>query len=163
MIQQKTNSKVKGGCPLKQPHLHEVPRWLSVFLGRRVPTGIFTFFLPPMEPPPSHTADPLDLCLLTTSFLSHLPFTERWETGQVVRPQVTCPKLLFWGQHTQGVFVFSCQSREVPGGHGLALLAPVGKPPWLLITSACLTRTPHVLGALHSYEIPSPPPTELTV
>lgn len=166
LIQQKNNGKVKGGHPLKEPHLHEMPCCLSVFLGGRGPYWHFYFFLPPMEPSPSHTADPLDLCLLTTSFLSHLPFTEHWETGQAVRPQVTCQKLLFWGQHTQGDF-FSFLASPVRFledlGAGLALLAPVGRPPRSLITSACLTRAPHVLGALHSYEIPSPPPRELTV
>lgn len=51
--------------------------------------------------------------------------------------------------NTQGVFFFSCQSHE-DLGTGLALLAPTGRSPWSLITSAHLTRAPHVLGALHS-------------
>lgn len=130
------------------------------------PYGHFYFFLPPIEPSPSHTADPLDSCLPTTSFLSHLPFTKRWETGQAVRPQVTCRKILFWGQHTRsGFFSFLATPLRFLEdlGAGLALLGPIGRPPWSLITSACLTGAPHVLAGVHSYEIPSPPPTELTV
>lgn len=133
-----------------------------------VRTGIFTFFSYSWSHlSPSHTAYPLDLGLLTTNLLSHLPFTDHWETDRAVWAQVTSKKFLFWAKHTWGGFFFSHQSHEAFGGPGSwASSAFVGRPPCSLIASAFLTRSLHVLSALyalHIYENLSLPPTELTV
>lgn len=106
-------------APLKQPHLHEVPRWLSVFLGGRGSLWAFLFFSPTHRAISQSHSRSLGFVPADNKLPFSLTFHRALGNGPGSAAAGHVPKNPLLGPtHSEWVFFFSCYSIEVPGGPG---------------------------------------------